>query len=84
MARYREAGVGIEGGGEMRDYDDLSQDRKRILEKLMDRDEEEPEVGFCFVCLSASAFGLKETLCHTIYLIITLIVSHQDIYCSLL
>ncbi|KAF3860061.1 hypothetical protein F7725_000316 [Dissostichus mawsoni] len=41
MARYRE--VGIEGGGEMRDYDDLSQDRKRILEKLMDRDEEEPE-----------------------------------------
>ncbi|KAJ4933843.1 hypothetical protein JOQ06_006652, partial [Pogonophryne albipinna] len=43
MARYREAGVGIEGGGEMRDYDDLSQDRKRILEKLMDRDEEEPE-----------------------------------------
>ncbi|KAI4823631.1 hypothetical protein KUCAC02_012209, partial [Chaenocephalus aceratus] len=41
MARYREAG--IEGGGEMRDYDDLSQDRKRILEKLMDRDEDEPE-----------------------------------------
>ncbi|KAL7398717.1 hypothetical protein ABVT39_014069 [Epinephelus coioides] len=45
LARYREAaaGVGIEGGGEMRESEELTGDKKKILEKLMDQDEEEPE-----------------------------------------
>ncbi|XP_040922754.1 beta-catenin-like protein 1 [Toxotes jaculatrix] len=47
LARYREgaAGVGggVEGGVEMRDTDDLTGDKKKILEKLMDQDEDEPE-----------------------------------------
>lgn len=42
LARYREAAAGMEGGG---GAEDLTGDKKRILEKLMDRDEEEPEVG---------------------------------------
>ncbi|XP_068588644.1 beta-catenin-like protein 1 [Cebidichthys violaceus] len=42
LARYREA-AGMEGGGEMRDTEELTGDKKRILEKLMDQDEEEPE-----------------------------------------
>ncbi|XP_075951559.1 beta-catenin-like protein 1 [Anarhichas minor] len=42
LARYREA-AGMEGGGEMRDTEELTGDKKRILEKLMDQDEDEPE-----------------------------------------
>lgn len=45
LARYREAGVGLEGGGDMRETEELALDKKKILEKLMDQDEEEPEVG---------------------------------------
>lgn len=46
LARYREAaGIGIEVGGEMRETEELTGDKKKILEKLMDQDEEEPEVG---------------------------------------
>lgn len=45
LARYREAaGIGAEAGGEMRESDELTADKKKILEKLMDQDEEEPEV----------------------------------------
>ncbi|KAM8862574.1 beta-catenin-like protein 1 [Spinachia spinachia] len=40
LARYREAAAGTEGGGPT---EDLTGDKKRILEKLMDQDEEEPE-----------------------------------------
>ncbi|XP_069383212.1 beta-catenin-like protein 1 [Paralichthys olivaceus] len=42
LARYREAaaGVGIEGGMEA---EELTGDKKKILEKLMDQDEDEPE-----------------------------------------
>lgn len=50
LARYREAGAGgtgIEGGIEMRENAELPGDKKNILEKLMDQDEEEPEVK-CF------------------------------------
>lgn len=43
MARYREAAAGIEVGGELREVEELTGDRKKILEKLMDQDEEEPE-----------------------------------------
>ncbi|XP_074536687.1 beta-catenin-like protein 1 [Halichoeres trimaculatus] len=45
MARYREAAAaaGIEVGGEMRETEELTGDRKKILDKLMDQDEEEPE-----------------------------------------
>ncbi|XP_008291945.1 beta-catenin-like protein 1 [Stegastes partitus] len=45
LARYREAaaGVGIEAGFEMRETEELTGDKKKILEKLMDQDEEEPE-----------------------------------------
>ncbi|KAG8002896.1 Beta-catenin-like protein 1, partial [Nibea albiflora] len=42
LARYREA-AGIEVGGEMGEADELTGDKKKILEKLMDQDEEEPE-----------------------------------------
>lgn len=44
LARYREAsaGVGLEGS-EMRETEDLTMDKKKILEKLMDQDEDEPE-----------------------------------------
>ncbi|KAK9515700.1 hypothetical protein VZT92_026326 [Zoarces viviparus] len=42
LARYREA-AGMEGGGDMRDTEELTGDKKRILEKLMDQDEDEPE-----------------------------------------
>lgn len=46
LARYREAaGMGIDVGVEMRESEDLTGDKKKILEKLMDQDEEEPEVG---------------------------------------
>ncbi|GLD45700.1 beta-catenin-like protein 1, partial [Lates japonicus] len=45
LARYRDiaAGVGTEGGVEMRETEELAGDKKKILEKLMDQDEEEPE-----------------------------------------
>ncbi|KAF1390835.1 hypothetical protein PFLUV_G00062160 [Perca fluviatilis] len=43
LARYREAGVGLEGGGDLRETEELALDKKKILEKLMDQDEEEPE-----------------------------------------
>ncbi|CAJ1055303.1 beta-catenin-like protein 1 [Xyrichtys novacula] len=45
MARYREAATaaGMEFGGEMRETEELTGDKKKILEKLMDQDEEEPE-----------------------------------------
>ncbi|XP_034552666.1 beta-catenin-like protein 1 [Notolabrus celidotus] len=45
MARYREAAAaaGIEIGADMRDTEELSGDKRKILEKLMDQDEEEPE-----------------------------------------
>ncbi|KAF3696565.1 Beta-catenin-like protein 1 Nuclear-associated protein [Channa argus] len=47
LARYREAGaggVGTEGGRvEVRETDEMTGDKKMILEKLMDQDEEEPE-----------------------------------------
>ncbi|XP_017266656.1 beta-catenin-like protein 1 [Kryptolebias marmoratus] len=39
LARYREA----EGGADMRETEELTGDRKIILDKLMDQDEEEPE-----------------------------------------
>lgn len=46
MARYREvaAAGGNEGGAEMREAEELSGDKKKILDKLMDQDEDEPEV----------------------------------------
>lgn len=46
MARYRElaAAGGNDGGAEMRDAEELTGDKKKILDKLMDQDEEEPEV----------------------------------------
>ncbi|KAM7404301.1 hypothetical protein PAMP_011664 [Pampus punctatissimus] len=40
--RHREA-AGIEGGFDTRETEELSGDRKKILEKLMDQDGEEPE-----------------------------------------
>ncbi|XP_022613222.1 beta-catenin-like protein 1 [Seriola lalandi dorsalis] len=43
LARYREVAAGIEGGLEMRETEELTGDKKKILEKLMDQDEEEPE-----------------------------------------
>ncbi|XP_068188070.1 beta-catenin-like protein 1 [Antennarius striatus] len=44
LARYREAaGIGIETGGEMKEAEELIGDRRKILDKLMDQDEEEPE-----------------------------------------
>lgn len=49
-SRYRDvvAGIGGEGGIENRDNNEL-EDKKKILDKLMDEDEEEPEVGHEFV-----------------------------------
>ncbi|XP_030277571.1 beta-catenin-like protein 1 [Sparus aurata] len=45
LAKYREAaaGMGIEIGGELRESEEFTGDKKKILEKLMDQDEEEPE-----------------------------------------
>ncbi|XP_070824359.1 beta-catenin-like protein 1 [Chaetodon trifascialis] len=44
LARYREAaGMGTEVGGDMRETEEMAGDKNRILEKLMDQDEEEPE-----------------------------------------
>lgn len=46
LARYREAaGLAAEAGIDLRDSDELREDRKKILEKLMDQDEDEPEVS---------------------------------------
>lgn len=42
-ARYRETGGGVEGGVEVKETDERTGDKKIILEKLMDQDEEEPE-----------------------------------------
>ncbi|KAK5608277.1 Beta-catenin-like protein 1 [Crenichthys baileyi] len=42
-ARYRDMGGGIEGGVEMKEMEEPTGDKKMILEKLMDQDEEEPE-----------------------------------------
>lgn len=45
-ARYREAtSMGIEVGGEIRENEEMNGEKKMILEKLLDQDEEEPEVG---------------------------------------
>ncbi|XP_076598074.1 beta-catenin-like protein 1 [Chaetodon auriga] len=44
LARYRDAaGIGGEVGGDMRETEEMTGDKNRILEKLMDQDEEEPE-----------------------------------------
>lgn len=46
LARYREAaGLAVEAGIDLRESDELREDRKKILEKLMDQDEDEPEVS---------------------------------------
>lgn len=46
LARYREAaGLAAEAGIDLRESDELREDRKKILEKLMDQDEDEPEVS---------------------------------------
>lgn len=60
-ARYQEAGpggVGFEGGIEMRDTDELTGDKKNILEKLMDQDEEEPEVGKCCTVITIESLHM--------------------------
>lgn len=45
-ARYREAAsMGIEVGGEIRENEEMNGEKKMILEKLFDQDEEETEVG---------------------------------------
>lgn len=45
-ARYREAAsMGIEVGGETRENEEMNGEKKMILEKLLDQDGEEPEVG---------------------------------------
>lgn len=44
--RYREAAsMGTEVGGEIRENEEMNGEKKMILEKLLDQDEEEPEVG---------------------------------------
>lgn len=43
VARHREAAA--EGRAEMRETEELTGDKKIVLEKLMDQDAEEPEVG---------------------------------------
>lgn len=44
--RYREAAsMGIEVGSEIRENEEMNGEKKMILEKLFDQDEEEPEVG---------------------------------------
>ncbi|RVE70156.1 hypothetical protein OJAV_G00061660, partial [Oryzias javanicus] len=43
LARHREAAAGIESRTEPWDGDEQTGDKKKILEKLMDQDEEEPE-----------------------------------------
>lgn len=46
LARLREAvGVAVDAVGDFRESEELREDRKKILEKLMDQDEEEPEVS---------------------------------------
>lgn len=37
--------MGTEAGGDVRDNEEMNGEKKMILEKLLDRDEEEPEVG---------------------------------------
>lgn len=45
-ARHREAAtLGPEVGGEIRENEEINGEKKMILEKLLDQDEEEPEVG---------------------------------------
>lgn len=45
-ARYREAAsMAIEVGGEIRENEEMNGEKKMILEKLLDQDDEEPEVG---------------------------------------
>lgn len=44
-ARYREASMGVEVRGETRENEEMNGEKKMILEKLLDQDEEEPEVG---------------------------------------
>lgn len=54
-ARHREAiSMGTEGGGEMRENEENGEN-KMILEKLLDRDEEEPEVGGFFFFNNSSS-----------------------------
>lgn len=46
LARYREmAGLAAEAGIDLRESDEMREDRKKILEKLMDQDEDDPEVS---------------------------------------
>lgn len=37
--------MGTEVGGEIRENEEMNGEKKMILEKLLDQDEEEPEVG---------------------------------------
>lgn len=81
MARYREAaaGAGFEVGGEMREAEELPGDKKKILEKLMDQDEEEPEVGeimfiiVTFVFLQSVMFIQK---CPPLFIVVNCVFQH--------
>lgn len=48
--------MAIEIGGEIRENEELNEEKKIILEKLLDRDEEEPEVGERIFNISTSLF----------------------------
>lgn len=45
----------------MRETEELTADRKKILEKLMDQDEEEPEVGAGRICIMINDLDSTET-----------------------
>lgn len=54
--------MAIESGGEIRENEELNEEKKIILEKLLDRDEEEPEVGEHIFNISTSFVCSKQSL----------------------
>ena len=78
LARYREV-VGSEG--EMRDNDELTGDKKKILEKLMDQDEEEPEVSEMWLSV---AISLANLCFHTDQTRLEAFHVKDDVLCQLL
>lgn len=59
--------MAIEIGGEIRENEELNEEKKIILEKLLDRDEEEPEVGGHIFNISTSFVLSKQMFIYILH-----------------
>lgn len=59
--------MAIEIGGEIRENEESNEEKKIILEKLLDRDEEEPEVGERIFNISTSFVCSKQSFIYILH-----------------